>query len=41
MRVPFLDLEAQYLSIREEIATALQQVLDKTAFAGGPFVEPF
>ena len=41
MRVPFLDLKAQYLSIRDEIAAALQQVLDKTAFAGGPFVERF
>jgi dTDP-4-amino-4,6-dideoxygalactose transaminase len=41
MKVPFLDLQAQYASIQEEIGTALQQVLDKTAFAGGPFVEEF
>jgi len=41
MRVPFLDLKAQYESIRHEIAEALQQVLDNTAFAGGPFVENF
>jgi len=41
MKVPFLDLQAQYTSIRDEIGTALQQVLDKTAFAGGPFVERF
>jgi len=41
MRVPFLDLKVQYASIRDEIATALQQVLDDTAFAGGPFVEKF
>ena len=41
MRVPFLDLKAQYESIRDEIAEALQQVLDNTAFAGGPFVESF
>ena len=41
MTVPFLDLKAQYQSIREEIATALQQVMDKTAFAGGPFVAKF
>jgi len=39
MKVPFLDLKAQYESIRDEIETALQQVLDTTAFAGGPFVE--
>lgn len=41
MRVPFLDLKAQYESIRNEIAVALQQVLDNTAFAGGPFVGKF
>lgn len=41
MKVPFLDLKAQYESIRDEIGTALQKVLDKTAFAGGPFVEKF
>jgi len=41
MKVPFLDLKAQYASIKDEIAIALQQVLDNTAFAGGPFVEKF
>jgi dTDP-4-amino-4,6-dideoxygalactose transaminase len=41
MKVPFLDLKAQYASIKDEIATALQEVLDNTAFAGGPFVQQF
>jgi dTDP-4-amino-4,6-dideoxygalactose transaminase len=41
MKIPFLDLKAQYVSIRDEIGTALQQVLDRTAFAGGMFVENF
>lgn len=41
MKVPFLDLKAQYESIRDEIAEALQQVLDNTAFTGGRFVESF
>ena len=41
MKVPFLDLKAQYDSIRPEIAEAIQQVLEKTAFAGGPFVAQF
>ncbi len=41
MKVPFLDLKAQYTTIKEEIADALQQVLDSAAFAGGPFVEKF
>lgn len=41
MKVPFLDLKAQHASIQEEIAIALQQVLDNTAFAGGQFVAKF
>jgi dTDP-4-amino-4,6-dideoxygalactose transaminase len=41
MKVPFLDLKAQYLTIKEEIGEALQKVLDTTAFAGGPFVAEF
>lgn len=41
MKVPFLDLKAQYASIRDEISSGLQQVLDNTAFAGGPFVAQF
>ena len=41
MRVPFLDLKLQYESIQDEINDALQQVLEKTAFAGGPFVAKF
>lgn len=41
MNVPFLDLKAQYATIREEIADALQEVIDNTSFAGGPQVEKF
>jgi dTDP-4-amino-4,6-dideoxygalactose transaminase len=41
MNVPFLDLKAQYLPIKDEIQAALNAVLDKTAFAGGPFVAQF
>jgi dTDP-4-amino-4,6-dideoxygalactose transaminase len=41
MNVPFLDLKAQYLRIKNEIQAALNDVLDKTAFAGGPFVAQF
>ena len=41
MKVPFLDLKAQYESIKDEVAVAIQQVLDRTAFAGGPFVAQF
>lgn len=41
MKVPFLDLHAQYQTIREEIAQAMQRVLDDAAFAGGPYVAQF
>jgi len=41
MKVPYLDLKAQYEPIRGEITDAIQQVLDRTAFAGGPFVAQF
>lgn len=41
MKVPFLDLAAQYETIRDEIDAAIRQVIEKTAFAGGPFVQKF
>lgn len=41
MRVPFLDLKAQYSSIRGEIDEAVRRVIERTAFAGGPFVAEF
>jgi len=41
MRVPFLDLKAQYNSIQDEIHSAINAVIEKTAFAGGPFVTQF
>jgi dTDP-4-amino-4,6-dideoxygalactose transaminase len=41
MNVPFLDLKAQHSGIREELQGAFAEVMDKNAFAGGPFVEKF
>jgi dTDP-4-amino-4,6-dideoxygalactose transaminase len=41
MKVPFLDLKAQYESIKNEIDSAIAQVIDSCTFAGGPFVEKF
>jgi dTDP-4-amino-4,6-dideoxygalactose transaminase len=41
MKIPFLDLKAQYLSIKEEIDEAIQEVVDSCSFAGGKFVEQF
>jgi dTDP-4-amino-4,6-dideoxygalactose transaminase len=41
MNVPFLDLKAQHALIREEIDSAIREVFESCAFAGGPFVERF
>ena len=41
MNVPFLDLKAQYATIKDEIHTAVSEVMENTAFAGGPFVAGF
>jgi dTDP-4-amino-4,6-dideoxygalactose transaminase len=41
MRVPFVDLHAQYLSIRDEIDTAIRAVIADSAFIRGPHVEAF
>ena len=41
MKVPFLDLKAQYESIKDEIQVAINNVLESCAFAGGPFVDKF
>ncbi len=39
--VPFADLRAQYLSIKEDIDAAIAKVIDKSAFIRGPYVETF
>ena len=41
MYVPFVDLKAQYLSIKEEIDTAIQNVINDTAFIKGKYVQRF
>lgn len=41
MTIHFVDLRAQYATIRDEVADAIQAVLDSCAFSGGPFVESF
>lgn len=41
MKVPFLDLKTQYNSIAPEIDAAIHQVIECTAFSGGPFVAAF
>ena len=41
MRVPFLDLKAQYSTIKTEIAEAIARVLDSGQFILGPEVQRF
>jgi dTDP-4-amino-4,6-dideoxygalactose transaminase len=40
-RVPFNDLHAQYLSIKDEIDGAIAAVIRQSAFVRGPFVDTF
>lgn len=41
MNVPFLDLKAQYQSIRNEVNAAIQDILDNTSFILGKSVQQF
>ena len=41
MEIPFVDLKAQYLSIKEEIDIAIQNVINETAFIKGKYVQKF
>ncbi|MDP8219695.1 MAG: DegT/DnrJ/EryC1/StrS family aminotransferase, partial [Candidatus Theseobacter exili] len=41
MKIPFVDLKKQYLTLKDEIDSAINIVLEKTAFVGGPFVRKF
>ena len=41
MKVPFVDLKAQYLSIKNEIDSAIYNVIENTSFIGGDIVNNF
>jgi dTDP-4-amino-4,6-dideoxygalactose transaminase len=41
MTIPFVDLKAQYQSIKNEIDNAIASVIGETAFIGGHFVKDF
>ena len=41
MKIPFLDLKAQYYSIKEEIDKAISCVIQDSAFVGGQYVRTF
>jgi len=41
MKVPFVDLKAQYLSIKDEMDAAIQGAIDNMAFIGGGIIGEF
>jgi dTDP-4-amino-4,6-dideoxygalactose transaminase len=41
MQIPFVDLKAQYASIKDEVAEAIRGVLDSTHFVGGEHLASF
>jgi dTDP-4-amino-4,6-dideoxygalactose transaminase len=41
MKIPFVDLHAQYLTIKEEIDRAIAEVIAESAYIRGPHVEAF
>src|SRR6266404_4105855 len=41
MKVPFLDLKAHHAPLIDEFDGAIREVIESSAFAGGPFVERF
>ena len=41
MNIPFVDLKAQYETIKEEISLGIQKVIEETAFIKGKYVAAF
>jgi dTDP-4-amino-4,6-dideoxygalactose transaminase len=41
MKIPFVDLNAQYLTIKPEIDAAIQDVITQSAYIRGPHVDKF
>lgn len=41
MKIPFVDLKAQYLSLKDELDAAIAQVVSETAFIGGRYAAAF
>ena len=41
MKIPFVDLHAQYLTIKEEIDRAIADVIAESAYIRGPHVDTF
>ncbi|HEY3278328.1 MAG TPA: DegT/DnrJ/EryC1/StrS family aminotransferase [Syntrophorhabdaceae bacterium] len=41
LTIPFVDLKAQYLSIKREVDEAIENVIAKSSFIGGDYVKSF
>jgi dTDP-4-amino-4,6-dideoxygalactose transaminase len=41
MRIPFVDLKAQYLAHQDEFDAALRRVIERSAYIGGEYVRAF
>ena len=41
MYIPFVDLKAQYASIKDEVDSTIAEVIKNTAFIGGPYAKAF
>ena len=41
MKVPFLDLKAQYHQIKNEVDAAIREVIANTSFVMGPYLQSF
>ena len=41
MKIPFVDLKTQYQSLKPELDSAIQQVINETAFIKGKYVQNF
>jgi dTDP-4-amino-4,6-dideoxygalactose transaminase len=41
MRVPFVDLKAHHAPLMDKFDRAIREVIESSAFAGGPFVQSF
>lgn len=41
MSIPYADLKAQYLSIKDEVDSAIQSCIENTAFIGGSVIKEF
>ncbi len=41
MEIPFVNLKAQYETIKTEVEEAIRKVIARTAFVGGPFAKEF